>query len=157
MSTRSDSLKSLPFNTLWWEGPSFLKGESSGWPVEEVISCDSMGEEEMIVTQCFVAHLDIIGVGEIIHCSRHSSLNRLLRVTSYVIRFCNNLKTKAMNIGHVKDGEMDATDMKQSIEAVVWRCSVEKVFLEISQNSQENTCARVSFLIKLQASGLQLY
>ena len=36
-------------------------------------------------------------------------------------------------------------------EAVVWRCSVKKVFLEISQNSQENTCARVSFLIKLQA------
>ena len=35
------------------------------------------------------------------------------------------------------------------------RCSVKKVFLEISQNSQENTCARVSFLIKLQA--LQLY
>ena len=29
---------------------------------------------------------------------------------------------------------------------------MEKVFLEISQNSQENTCARVSFLIKLQAS-----
>ena len=27
-----------------------------------------------------------------------------------------------------------------------------KVFLEISQNSQENTCARVSFLIRLQAS-----
>ena len=26
-----------------------------------------------------------------------------------------------------------------------------KVFLEISQNSQENTCTRVSFLIKLQA------
>ena len=32
----------------------------------------------------------------------------------------------------------------------------EKVFLEISQNSQENTCARVSFLINWQASGLQL-
>ena len=30
-----------------------------------------------------------------------------------------------------------------------------KVFLEISQNSQENTCARVSFLIKLQTSGLR--
>ena len=36
-------------------------------------------------------------------------------------------------------------------EAVVWRCSVKIVFLEISQNSQENTCARVPFLIKLQA------
>ena len=33
-------------------------------------------------------------------------------------------------------------------EAVVQRCSVEKVFLEISQNLQESTCARASFLIK---------
>ena len=30
-----------------------------------------------------------------------------------------------------------------------------KVSLEISQNSQKNTCARVSFLIKLQAWGLK--
>ena len=42
-------------------------------------------------------------------------------------------------------------------EAVAQRCSVKKVFLEISQNSKGNTCARVSFLIKLQASNLQLY
>ena len=31
-------------------------------------------------------------------------------------------------------------------EAVTQRCSVKKAFLEISQNSQENTCARVSVL-----------
>ena len=37
-------------------------------------------------------------------------------------------------------------------EAVVLRYFVKKVFLKISQNSQENTCARVSFLIKLQVS-----
>ena len=30
------------------------------------------------------------------------------------------------------------------------------VLLEMLQNSQENTCARVSFIIKLQALGLQL-
>ena len=30
------------------------------------------------------------------------------------------------------------------------RCSIKKVFLKNSQNSQENTCAKVSFLIKLQ-------
>ena len=35
------------------------------------------------------------------------------------------------------------------------RCSVKKVFLEILQNSQENTCARDSFWIKLQAWGLK--
>ena len=35
-------------------------------------------------------------------------------------------------------------------EAVARRCSVKQKFLEISQNSQKNACARVSFLIKLQ-------
>ena len=42
-------------------------------------------------------------------------------------------------------------------EAVVQRCSVKKVLLKMSQNTQESTCARVSFLIKLQPSGLKLW
>ena len=44
-----------------------------------------------------------------------------------------------------------AARCKCSSEAVAQRCSVKKLFLEISQNSQENTCARVSLLLKLQA------
>ena len=42
-----------------------------------------------------------------------------------------------------------------SAEAVARRFSIKKVFLGISQNSLENTCVRVSILIKLQAYGLQ--
>ena len=38
-------------------------------------------------------------------------------------------------------------NMKKFTKPVAQRCSVKKVFLEISQNSQERTCARVSFLI----------
>ena len=38
------------------------------------------------------------------------------------------------------------------IEAVAQTCSVKKVFLEVSLNSQKNTCARVSFLIKRPAT-----
>ena len=37
---------------------------------------------------------------------------------------------------------------KQPRAVFLWK----KVFLEVSQNSQENTCAIVSFLLKLQAS-----
>ena len=36
-------------------------------------------------------------------------------------------------------------------EVVIQRCSVKKGVLRNFQNSQENACARVSFLIKLQA------
>ena len=42
-------------------------------------------------------------------------------------------------------------------EEVVWKLSVKKVFLKTSQNSQENTFVGVSFLIKLQGSGLNLF
>ena len=36
-------------------------------------------------------------------------------------------------------------------EAFFWRSSVEKVFLKMSKNSEENTCVRALLLIKLQA------
>ena len=42
-------------------------------------------------------------------------------------------------------------------EAVVLRCFVKKVFLENSENSQENTCVRDSFLIKLQAEACMIW
>ena len=40
--------------------------------------------------------------------------------------------------------------LEAATRGVLWK----KVFLKVSQNSQENTCARVFFLIKLQATGL---
>ena len=48
-------------------------------------------------------------------------------------------------------------ETRRNLEAATRVVQQENVFLEISQNSQENTCARVSFLIKLQASGLHYY
>ena len=41
-------------------------------------------------------------------------------------------------------------------ETIAQWCSVKKLFLEILQNSQENTCARVSFSKKLQVAGCGL-
>ena len=49
------------------------------------------------------------------------------------------------NVGIPKLSEYQ---IKLCEEAVIRRCSLKKVLLEISQNSQENTRARDSFLIK---------
>ena len=57
--------------------------------------------------------------------------------------------------GNILEGNFP--DIRTIIEAAVQRCSVRNMFLEILQNSQKNTCVRVSFLIKLQTLGLQLY
>ena len=42
-------------------------------------------------------------------------------------------------------------------EAVTRRCCLRKVFLKFSQNSQENTCVVISFLIKLQAQACNFF
>ena len=42
-------------------------------------------------------------------------------------------------------------DLLYITEAVVRRCSMEKLFLKISKTSQENICARFPFFAKLQA------
>ena len=42
------------------------------------------------------------------------------------------------------------------LEVDSWRCSVKKVYLQTSQNLQENSCARVFFFNK-SVRGLQIY
>ena len=63
-----------------------------------------------------------------------------------------NLEQKK-NIGDISSSSSDTNE--EGAEAAVWRCSaagsVENMTLEISQNSHENNCTRVSFWIKLQA------
>ena len=52
---------------------------------------------------------------------------------------------------------MKLYNIPMQIRSSYWSCFVKKGVLEISQNSQENTFVRVTFLIKLQAWDLQLY
>ena len=71
----------------------------------------------------------------------------------YQIQFFWSLEfEQKTDIGEINSSGSD--NEEEGAKAVVWRHSaadsVEKVSLQISQNSQENTCARVSFSIKLQ-------
>ena len=70
----------------------------------------------------------------------------------YLIGFYSRCDSERCSIKHYED-----TSHSQRPEAATRGALWKKVFLEISQNSQENVCARASFLIKLLASGLQLH
>ena len=56
----------------------------------------------------------------------------------------------------IKNFQNQTSQSKIKISSKSWSCCLEvfcrKMYLKISQNSQEDTCARVSFLIKLHAS-----
>ena len=55
------------------------------------------------------------------------------------------------------DNENNKTLFELTTEAATRGFLCKKLFQAISQNSQENTCARVSFLIKLQALGTSVF
>ena len=56
------------------------------------------------------------------------------------------MKFRKLESLHMENKKLHRHKTEAATGGVLW----EKVFLEIWQNSQENTCARVSFLIKLQ-------
>ena len=67
-------------------------------------------------------------------------------LAKYII-FVNNMKKALNNKARIK---RDRSDAIKSYQVFIHRssyrgCSIKKVFSKISQNSQESTCARVSF------------
>ena len=66
-------------------------------------------DEENVVNSCRESSINVsgaenVGVGEAIDISRFSSLEKLLKVTGYVMRFARNLK-KVFNKGEGINGE----------------------------------------------------
>ena len=61
----------------------------------------------------------------------------------------SNVSFKCLSSFDLKQDKHFYLNSEAATRGVLWK----KVFLEISKNSQENTHARVPFLIKLQASG----
>ena len=78
-----------------------------------------------------------------------------IQLLSYNVSKQNKIKMKTQNATAYSYHSSHFNSKQGSfiflLFAAIQRCSVKKMFLEISQNLQENTCARVSFLIKLQA------
>ena len=118
LSTRFNSLKSFRFNSLWWEGPSYLKEDCSHRPLEKIISSDLTHQEERSGSHSLFVNHGVRGIGKVIDCCRFSSFERLLRVTSYVLRFIGNLKTRIKNTGELRNNDICTEEIENS--KILW-------------------------------------
>ena len=75
-----------------------------------------------------------------------------MKFSIFFFFFLVNVTKSKGNCGNPQQKNAKQINKEKELEAetVSQMCSVKKVFLKISQNLQENTCTRVSFLIKLQ-------
>ena len=112
--SRGSMPSKLITNQLWWSGPEFLRGEKEQWPSlklnsVEVTSDDSDPRIELKEGNCSKSK------------KRHSSsvlvniLQRLIRVTAYVLRFVCNLKQSKMK-KELIDREVMEEEMDQARE-----------------------------------------
>ena len=86
-------LQKLRDSQLWWEGPAWLSGPQSGWPVPaEITKNPETAEEEKKCTAMMASVNRQRDVRAAIDLERHSKSERLFRVTAWVMRFAHNLK-----------------------------------------------------------------
>ena len=64
---------------------------------------------------------------------------------SIIILYKKHMKNKYFNYSEYALQRLYIQTIETATRGVLWK----KLFLEISQNSQENTCTRVFFLIKI--------
>ena len=104
--TRGMKLSSLMKNSKWWKGPKFLSKTKEFWPSQlafnklensfEEVKLELKENPQSDFSDVFVnlTCASTFDLENIISCEAYSNLDRLLRVTSYVLRFMNNLKSK---------------------------------------------------------------
>ncbi|XP_075163287.1 uncharacterized protein LOC142235924 [Haematobia irritans] len=105
----------LIHHTLWWKGPSWLQLEQEQWPFSPT---ESHVEDfnENIVTHHVTKTTTTSSYPEITH--RYSKLSTLVRVTSYILRFYNNIKSQAKQ-NSKETGFLKSYELKRTLHLLV--------------------------------------
>ncbi|XP_065356376.1 uncharacterized protein LOC135950776 [Calliphora vicina] len=85
-ASRGISSKELVEHDLWWSGPKWLKEIPSCWPKQPNLSYDDV--ENIAVVNTHITEVKTNEYPELL--TEFSTLNKLIRVTAYRIRFKNN-------------------------------------------------------------------
>ena len=115
IGTRSLLLSTIVFD-LWWKGPKFLLCGREDWPSQEfVLSQKDKGLEEKVSQNVVMSVVvESKSIENVINCGNYSSMDKLLRVTSYVFRFIFNLHTKVTKRDNFKSGDISTEEINSS-------------------------------------------
>ena len=84
-------------NKLWWQGPNFMKNNDIQGDVGPIdVNEISTIEELKKVTPVLISVNDNTkkaNLNEVMNIEKFSQLNRLVRTTAWVYRFCRNMKS----------------------------------------------------------------
>ena len=100
----------LANQTLWWEGPSWLRLPEIDWPTKPELGDSLVPEEEKAVLESTLLSIPV----NLTLLDKVSSLTRLYRITAWIRRFKNNCRAekegRVRNVGHLTTKELAAAE-----------------------------------------------
>ena len=100
--------------SFWWEGAQFLKEKN----VQNIFNTDILFKDEsneLKTTAVNIATSNVYAISHIINTENFSSFTKLMRITSWVKRYVNNIKAKAFNETDFKKCQfLSADEIKES-------------------------------------------
>ena len=120
LPSRGLSLKALLASTLWHDGLEWLREKGKQNPTEPqetqpiAEGCIPEMKSKDRPAHSLLVNEELHSLTHIMDCQRYGTMNRLLRVTAYVLRFVNNLRstnngdnshTRALNLVEISEAE----------------------------------------------------
>ena len=129
--TRGETVNGLKMNKLWWSGPAWLSLPESEWPVQlyqvkESLKKDVENEEigKHVLFEASLVSVDrVVTTPFQIKQERFSTYHRLIRVTSWCLRFLSNLQNKKK-----LKGTLSVEELKKGNE--LWTLHVQRKYFD---------------------------
>ncbi|GFT68116.1 hypothetical protein TNCV_5003331 [Trichonephila clavipes] len=105
--------KCLPDCKLWWQGPPWLRLETSSWPKAES-SCDETSDEVKAEQKsASIFNLFTHTSNDVIHglLEHYSSLTKIIRIFAYCQRFIKNCKKIASQESSISSSHINTTSL----------------------------------------------
>lgn len=145
--SRGLSCTKLADSSLWWNGPDFLQQLEQQWPRADMFPPHKVTEVEVVKRLTKSFNKPEVCLHNIIDCTRFSTFNKLLRVTSYVLKFADLSRQQSR---HSANGVMliiSGREMKVAEELWIRSVQVESFSVEVSycsNNDKQSVPIRVS-------------
>ncbi|GBN94076.1 hypothetical protein AVEN_248723-1 [Araneus ventricosus] len=128
----------------WWEGPSWLYNDEESWPCSEV----SETPDEAFLERRKTVVTNLATGNEVRFGDRFlyfSSYKKILRMTAYVLRFCNNIKrnspklVNSLSCEEIQKAEKNLIKIMQS----EWPSEIREKYKDTIQFFEENGILKV--------------
>lgn len=149
MASRGVHPKFLHSNSVWWEGPSFLKLPADEWPKQKHVQISSDLPDRKMINNSYTIKCNVETSNGInnnfLNIDKYSNFNKLVRIYAYVLRFINNCQKPTLKLTEALDVEENDKSLKLLI-----KCSQSESFCdEIQTVLDKKALPRKSKLLSL--------